>query len=279
MRQHSLRQSSIHIFLISLILMIIGVSMVSFKTANIYGDFLKQLGITKQDANERIAGGFLGGGLDIYGIKNLKNILTNDRSAIVKDLAAYARQYASSPEYIAQYADLKSKNKPQPYPVQTPEELRATTIQQAKEAIVQLEESLKKAPSDMKSIFEKTLEAAKQNLKQAEDPNNKYIKAYTQNFPSMQKQMKELHERALADWEAKYPTNHLLYIKSRLQDFLDATEGIDFSAQLVQRNGKKYFVNPAYESKSYNWKLAFRAGKDAVETARDFAQQWMREIG
>ena len=130
----------------------------------------------------------------------------------------------------------------------------------------------------MKSIFEKTLEAAKQNLKQAEDPNNKYIKAYTQNFPSMQKQMKELHERALADWEAKYPTNHLQYIKFRLQDFLDATDSIDFGAQLVERGGKKYFVNPAYESKGYNWKLAFRAGKDAVETARNFAKEWMNEI-
>ena len=252
--------------------------MISFKTARVYGDFLKQLGITKQDANERIAGGFLGGGLDTYGIKNLKNILTNDRAAIVKDLAVYAKQYASSAEYIKQYAELKEKNKPQPYPVQTPEEMRTATIQQAKEAIVQMEESLKKAPSDMKSIFEKTLEAAKQNLKQAEDPNNKYIKAYTQNFPSMQKQMKELHERALADWEAKYPTNHLQYIKFRLQDFLDATDGIDFGAQLVERGGKKYFVNPAYESKGYNWKLAFRAGKDAVETARNFAKEWMNEI-
>lgn len=252
--------------------------MISFKTAQVYGDFLKQLGITRQDANERIAGGLLGSGLNTYGIKNLKNILTDDRAAVVKGLAAYAKQYASSPEYMRQYAELKEKNKPQPYPTQTPEEMRAATIQQAKEAIVQMEESLKKAPSDMKSIFEKTLEAAKQNLKQAEDPNNKYIKAYTQNFPSMQKQMKELHERALSDWEAKYPTNHLQYIKFRLQEFLDNTEAVDFSAQLVERGGKKYFVNPAYESKGYNWKLAFRAGKDAVETARGFAKQWMSEI-
>ena len=130
----------------------------------------------------------------------------------------------------------------------------------------------------MKAIFEKTLEAAKQNLKQAEDPNNKHMKAYAQNYPTLEKQMKESHENLLKEWETKYPANHLLYIKVRLQEFLDATKDIDFGAQLTEKNGKKYFVNPDYERKSNRWKLAFRAGKDAIAAAREFAQQWMNEI-
>lgn len=125
--------------------------------------------------------------MDPYGARNLKNILSNDRAAIVKDLATYAKQYLNSPEYIKQYMDLKESQKPQPMKVETPEELRVTTIKRAREGVQQMEESLKKAPADMKSIFEKTLEAARQNLKNAEDPNNKYLKAYTENFPALEK--------------------------------------------------------------------------------------------
>ena len=130
----------------------------------------------------------------------------------------------------------------------------------------------------MKAIFEKTVDAAKQNLKQTEDPNNKYIKAYTANFASFEKQMKESHENLLKQWEAKYPTNHLLYIKVRLQQFLDETKDIDFNAQLTEKNGIRYFANPAYERKGNYWKMAYRAGKEAVEAGRGCAQQWMREI-
>jgi hypothetical protein len=278
MKQHYYRQSSIHVFLLTLILIIVGASLLSFKTEQLYGDFLKQLGITKQEADGKISNSFLAGGLDYYGIRNAKSIVTNDRAAVVKDIASYAKQYALSAEYVKQYIALKESNKPQPYKIETPEEMRSNMIRQAKEAVQQTEESLKKAPAEMKAIFEKTLDAAKQNLKQIEDPNNESIKAYTENYAAAEKQMKESYENLLKQWEAKYPTNHLLYIKVRLQEFLNATKNIDFSAQLIEKNGVKYFVNPDYERKDNRWKAAFRAGKEAVEAARTFAEQWMNEI-
>lgn len=278
MRHHSLRQSTIHIFILSLILSIFAVSLASFTTARAYGDFLKQLGITKQEANDKISSSFLAGGFDYYGIKNLKNIVTNDRAAIVKDIAQYAKQFASSQEYIKQYLELKESHKPEPYKLETPDEFRESMLKGAREAVRQTEESLKKAPAEMKAIFEKTVEAAKQNLKQTEDPNNKYIKAYTQNYPNTEKTMKEAHERLLKEWEIKYPSNQLLYVKSRLAYFLETTNDIDFSAELVERNGIKYFVKKEYESKGNHWKMGFRAGKEAVEAARAFAQQWSSDI-
>lgn len=278
MKQHYYRQSSIHVFLLTLILIIVGASLLSFKTEQLYGDFLKQLGISKQEANDKISSSFLTGGLNYYGMRNAKSIVTNDRAVVVKDIASYAKQYAASAEYIKQYMTLKESNKPQPYKLETPEEMRSNMIRQAKEAVQQTEESTKKAPAEMKAIFEKTLDAARQNLKQIEDPNNESIKAYTENFPAAEKQMKESYENLLKQWEAKYPTNHLLYIKVRLQEFLNATKDIDFSAQLVEKNGVKYFVNPAYERKDNRWKAAFRAGKEAVEAARAFAEQWTNEI-
>ena len=278
MKHHSFRQSAIHIFILALILSILGVSLISFRTAQGYGDFLNQLGLSKQEANEKITSSFLGGSLYYYGIRNLKSIALNERAAIVKDVSEYAKQFASSPEYIKQYMELKEKNKPKEQKVDSPEELRRKTIDQAKEGVRLSEESLKKATAEMRPIFEKTLEAAKQNLKNAEDPNNRSMKSYAQNFSRFDSQVKQMNEQALKEWEAKYPTNHLLYIKVRLQEFLEATKDIDFTAQLTERNKIKYFVNPDYERKSSRWKLAFRAGKDAVETARSFAEQWLSEI-
>jgi hypothetical protein len=90
--------------------------------------------------------------------------------------------------------------------------------------------------------------------------------------------VKENYSRQIAGWEKKYPTNQLLYVKMRLQEFMDVTKDIDFGAELFTKNGKKYFVNPAYEGKGYYWKMAFRAGKEAVEPAREFVQKWIEEI-
>ena len=39
-----------------------------------------------------------------------------------------------------------------------------------------------------------------------------------------------------------------------------------------------HFVKKAYEDKSKQWKMAFRAGKEVVEPAREFVQNWVQEI-
>jgi hypothetical protein len=90
--------------------------------------------------------------------------------------------------------------------------------------------------------------------------------------------MQQSYENSIKDWEARYPANHLLFIKVKLQAFLDATSDIDFNAQLKEKGGIKYFVNPDHERKENRWKMAFRAGKEAVEAGRAFAEQWIAEI-
>ncbi len=59
---------------------------------------------------------------------------------------------------------------------------------------------------------------------------------------------------------------------------LETTKDVDFNAKLTEQYGKKRFVNPAYEAKSAEWKMAFRAGKEVTEVTRSFAQQWLNEL-
>jgi hypothetical protein len=59
---------------------------------------------------------------------------------------------------------------------------------------------------------------------------------------------------------------------------LDATQGIDYAAKLVKKEKVMVFENPVYEKKDDKWKKGYRAGKEATEAARAFAQAWLKEL-
>ncbi|MFT3932544.1 MAG: hypothetical protein QM726_02920 [Chitinophagaceae bacterium] len=250
----------------------------SFTTHKIAEDFLQQLGITKASADEKISNSIFGGYIDQYGLRNAKNIASNNRTAVTKDLLSYTKQYVNSQDFLRQYNQMREDNKPKLATLQTPEEMRSSMIEQYKKSLAETEANYKKADASTKKIFEPIVQTLQQQLKEAQDPNNKMIANYTQNYPETLKSFEASNKRRLEEWQAKYPVNQLLFVKERLKQFIDETSNIDFDAQLTERNGKKYFVNPAYEHKSNRWKLAFRAGKEVVEPARAFVQTWIAEI-
>lgn len=250
----------------------------SFTAQKLADDFLKQLGITQQAADEKIANSILGGYIDSYGIRNAKNIALGNRKAVTLDLLNYIKKYTGSAAFEKEYNEMKDRYKPTEYIPQTPEEMRSEMISDAKSAVVKSEEMLRKSDPSFKTIFEKNVEDSKKALKDAEDPNNKHYIAYTKNYPQAVKNYKAGYERAIADWNTKYPSNPLLFVKKRIEEFLNATKDIDFTAELTERNGKKIFVNPEYERKNNRWKMAFRAGREVVEPARDFVQKWFAEM-
>jgi hypothetical protein len=250
----------------------------SFTANKMADDFLKQLGISKTGADEKITGSFLGGGFDAYGIKNAKNIALGNRKAVTLDIIEYAKKHVSSAAFLKQYLAMKESYKPQESIAETPEKNKAENIARAKGFVADMEAALKKADASFKAIYEKSLADAKKNLKEAEDPNNKQYLRYAKSYPELVKSFKENYDYQMAQWEKKYPTNHLLYVKTRLQEFMDETKAIDFSAELIAKNGKKYFAKREYESKGNRWKMAFRAGKEVVEPAREAVQKWMDEI-
>lgn len=241
-------------------------------------DFLKQLGISKPAADDKITNSILGGSVDLYGVKNARNIALGNRKAIMLDLLAYTKRHVNSPAFIKEYNQMRERFRPEVYTPQTPEQMKAENIARAKESVAQMEESLKKADASFKPIFQKSLDESKKYLKEAEDPNNKQYVRYAKNYDRAVQEAKESNAASLAHFLKKYPDNHLLYVKMRLQEFMDETKDIDFGAELVTKNGKKYFVNRAYESKGSRWKMAFRAGKEVVEPAREAVQKWIDEI-
>jgi DNA-directed RNA polymerase beta' subunit len=259
-------------------LSLISLFLFSFTVNKLNADFFKELGITKTDADKKIANSFLGGYLDAYGAKNAKNIALGNRSQVAKDILVYTRQYVSSAAFKSEYATLKENNKPKENKIKSPEEMRKETIDQYKKSVAETEASLKKADAGLKPIFEKVLAESKKYLKEAEDSNNKQIASYAKGYPELLKSNQQSYQQALSAWEAQYPANHMLFVKQRLQQFLEETKDIDFTAELTVKNGKRIFVNRNYESKSNRWKMAFRAGKEVVQPAIEFVRQWLLEI-
>ena len=67
-------------------------------------------------------------------------------------------------------------------------------------------------------------------------------------------------------------------LKRRLQAFLDATAEVDFDAKTTGQGGSRRFVDEQYEAKPPEWKMCFRAGREASDAARAFAKDWLAEL-
>ncbi len=73
------------------ILAIATVFLLSFTVKKMNDDLFKQLGIAKTEANAKITRSILGGYLNTDGVKNIKNIVLGNRSAIITELLMYIK--------------------------------------------------------------------------------------------------------------------------------------------------------------------------------------------
>lgn len=252
----------------------------SFTVISTYSDeFLKQLGISRSDADSRIINSMLDGSLNEYGMDKAKNIALGNRAAVTRDLLVYVKKKVASPAFINEYNALRERKKPTLTTTKTPDEFQKDQIAESKKALADLEANAKKntVPA-MQAAYDKMILDGQKRVKEAEDPNSKVMRSYRQRYAENERMGRESNERKMADWEAKYPANPLHFIKKRLEQFMQESADIDFDAETYMKGGIKYFTNRAYESKSSRWKMGFRAGREVVMTARAFASQWIAEI-
>jgi hypothetical protein len=264
----------------SLVLVSFALLLSSFSAHKLTDDMWKMLGITKQTGDERIKNSFTNGYLYYYGVKNIKNIALNDRATLAKDLLGYSKQFVSRPAFTKEYEEMRKNAKPQEpvlNPLRTLQEIQKEEIDKSEKSIKETEKNMKEMPQYAKNM-EPMLAILKDNLKKYQDPKNDYFASIAMGEKyDQENQMKSYKERT-KQWESAYPENVNLFVAERLQRMLNATKDIDYNAELVEKYGKKRFVNQTYEYKNTEWKQGFRAGKDVTETARAFAQKWLNEL-
>jgi hypothetical protein len=250
-------------------------ALVSYKANKMMEEFWKQLGLTEEQAKQSIITSFTNNGMSSWG--KAKAIATGNRAAIVTDAGNYAKQYINSPAFQNEYrkwrdGQLKSFNLVPPV---TREQIVKKRITEA-EGVIKTYENLLKTTTDpnAKKDFKMALEYSTKQLAEFKSGKSAQIDYEVKQEEKRYKEQKDAQD-ALTK---KVPESHLEFVKARLKEFLEITEGIDYNAKLIQRNDKKYFANLAYESKNAKWKMAFRAGKEVTETARTFVQQWLKEL-
>jgi hypothetical protein len=254
----------------------------SFTLRKIADDIWKQLGMTEQQAKDDIRYSFFSGYLNYYGARDIKNIALGDRTSIATNILAYTKKYTSSPDFEKEYQRNREMEKAKivvPAPMITREELTKKKITEAESSIKTFEDLLKNAtdPGVIKS-FKDQLAYWKKAVEEYKSPSSSQINYELQMDANRYKTEKDSYDQLMKQWEKKYPESSSQFVKQRLADFLESTGNIDYNAALIDKANKKIFVNPVYEKKNWKWKMGFRAGKEATESARAFAQQWLKEL-
>jgi len=243
-------------------------------------DFWKQLGISLTQGNDKIKNSFVSGYLQFYGLRNVKNIALDQRADIAKNLLAYTKSYVNGAEFKNFYARQRADFKPMEptKTIRSKEEIRRALIADYEKSIRESEKVMGTVDADLKKIFQENIVSAKKQIEDLKKPDNQVVEIMHQGEISNQRYEQERYRKDLAKWETDYPADPNGLVKKRLQRYLDIAATVDFEAKLTEKYGKMRFVNPAYESKSADWKVIYRAGKDVCDVTRQFAGEWIKEL-
>ena len=72
--------------------------------------------------------------------------------------------------------------------------------------------------------------------------------------------------------------NLKVVLKKKLTALAAEASTVDFTAQLKDEAGRKVFVNPDHERRSYLWKAMYRAGKAPTAAVLEIANTWLKEL-
>ena len=250
------------------------------KAKKLADDVWKQLGLTQSETNLNINTSFRNGAFYYYGAKNARNIAAGDRIAVIRDLAAYAKKYAASEEFKKSYAADRLRNKPADPWIQkiSVDSIKAVEKARIQQGIKDAEANVNHPNPKVRNGIPYRLEALRKELAAIDDPNNRVIKIRVDGMQrSNDAAMKQYNDK-MAKYDANYPADPRVMIKARLQQMLDITADVDYTAEVQQVGDYKKFTNPVYEKKPKEWKLAYRAGKAATDELRAIAQKWLLEL-
>ena len=239
-------------------------------------DPFSQLGISESEAGQKL--------LDVvaknsmpYGtpVSMFKTLSGPARGSLVQELGAWAKTYAISSAFRTAYAAYRTSVAPEApkFEGTVDDEFNRKKASDAAQ-MAESKKGLEQLPADLRK-------QAEDAMKQAADMMNtpEMQKMIRDGIAASRRQAQEQYQEALATWQSTYPENPNPLIAKQLRRFLEASADVDFNAELVSKGPKMVFANPQYEKKSRDWKLCFRAGREAVAAGRTIATAWLKELG
>lgn len=242
-------------------------------------DVLAQLGIPVQAAREAaataISNGLYNPGLPSRAFKLLSPAA---RAEAATAGVAWLKIYTTSAEFRQQYGRIRETHKPEaPQFDGTPEDELKKSIDEQKQEADESKKALASLPPDQRKAVEQALAAAATMVARMDTPEMRKMRLDGIAMARAER-MKE-YEQALANWRANYPDDPAPAIAKRLREFLAFSADVDFGAKLKAQGTRMRFENPAYEAKGSQWKLCYRAGREATTAARAAVSGWLKELG
>jgi len=199
---------------------------------------------------------------------------TAARVTVVHDGLAWARAYVDSEAFKSAYDRRRDNQKPEA-PALTgtvDDELKAKQDEQKKQ-LDQSRAMLAQLPADQRASMEAVF---KQSEAQMSDP--KYVAMLRQSIEADRAKQQKDYESSLADWQRDYPPDPKVLVARRLQAFMTLSATVDFAAKTEGTGTSKTFSNPDDQEKPSDWKMCYRAGKDAIDAARAAVTDWLKVL-
>jgi len=241
-------------------------------------DHLGTLGISEGRAREAIFDSFIANTVSLAGKPTAFIAMSPQaRVGLVSFALTTARTFAESADFKKRYADHREANGPDPL-------AEEQTVEQifAKERA-----NFEAQVEGMRKLFDQitpeqiaTLEQGWAEMRQRFDEMQKGDRR--KEIEAMLKEQRDeevrAHDEAMKELEKNYPADPRALVALRLRHFLDVTKDVAFDARLVDKDKKKVFADAELEARPAEWKLCFRAGKPATDTARAFARKWLSDL-
>jgi hypothetical protein len=252
---------------------------VSLSAAPPGADVLAKLGLTPVAAGDGILEALASGTpYNETAFKAFQALPASARAAVVSAGLGWIKAYVASAEFQAAYGELRRKDKPEaPAPRPAADDPVKKMKADMENSIAQMRKGMAAMDAETRKVMETTIREMRAQMQRMEsDPQQKGLMVQMAEMERAEE--KKRHEAALQAWEEKLPADPRVLIGKRIADFLVMSAGVDFTAKLAPRGEQMVFVNNEYERKPPEWKLCFRAGKEATAAARVFASDWLAEL-
>jgi hypothetical protein len=240
--------------------------------------YLADLGISEGRAREAVFDSFVGDTASLPGKPDVfKAASASARVAMVNFALSLARTFVESDEFKRRYADHRDANGPDPLPEeQTVDAVLAKQRAGFEEQVEAMKKLFDQITPEQRTTLEQGWDDMRRQLTDMETgPRRAELeKALRQTRAALVRE----RELGMQELEKVYPADPRRLVAMRLKRFLDVSEDIAYDAQLIEKDGKRVFADPALEARPREWKLCFRAGKPATDAARSFAQKWLSDL-
>ena len=210
--------------------------------------------------------------------KSFKAAAPSVRASMVTAAFAWAKAYTESAAFKADYDKQRAADTPAPPKVKgsVDDELAAQRAER-KKGLEESKKSLAQMPPDMRPQMESTIKQMEAQFAQM-DADPQMVAMQRQGVEMQRAEEQKAHEQRVQAHEKRFPADSRALIARRLQEFLAVSQDVDFGAKLVAAGNRQKFADARYEDQRPEWKLCYRAGKEATVAARASAQAWLASL-